>query len=154
MELPSLRIASPDELDVLLPFVRAYHAFEGVSMSDEIRRKAIAPLLVDGQQGRIFLIEVKRSPVGYVALCFGYSIEFAGRDAFIDELYVEESYRGRGIGRTALESVCKEAAKLGIRAVHLEVARKNERARSLYRSMGFDSREKFHLMSRRLDGNS
>lgn len=143
-----IQIADDSHREILLPLVRAYHDFEHVSMSDADREAAIAPLLgAESPRGRIWLIRSGGKPVGYVALCFGYSIEFRGRDAFIDELFIEPRARGCGIGSTALRLVVEEARALGIVALHLEVARDNERAKELYRKWGFRAREQFHLMS-------
>jgi GNAT superfamily N-acetyltransferase len=50
--------------------------------------------------------------VGYIVLTFGYSLEYLGRDAFIDEFYLRESYRGRRWGRRTLESSRRQAAPL------------------------------------------
>jgi len=144
----TLQTAGVAELAALLPLVRAYHEFEQVDMSDQQRREALAPLLQpDSPLGRVWLLLLTGDVVGYVALCFGYSIEFRGRDAFVDELYVEPGARGRGVASAALARVMREAAQLGIVALHLEVARSNERARRLYRRWGFESREQFHMMS-------
>jgi ribosomal protein S18 acetylase RimI-like enzyme len=49
-----------------------------------------------------------------------------------------------------LARVEAEAATLGIRALHLEVARSNVRAQKLYGAAGFRARERFFLMSRRI----
>ncbi|MGF1642035.1 MAG: GNAT family N-acetyltransferase [Thiotrichales bacterium] len=99
---------------------------------------------------RAWLICLGQRPIGYVVLDFGYTIEFGGRDAFIDELFLEEARRGFGYGRAALEVLVSEAAALGIKALHLEVAHSNEPARRLYRTLGFDDRTRFSLMSKRL----
>jgi ribosomal protein S18 acetylase RimI-like enzyme len=147
-----LRQARPCDVETLLPLVRAYHEFEQVSMSDRRRRAAIAPLLEpESNLGAVYLIEDARTCVGYVALCFGYSIEFAGRDAFIDELFVVAAARGRGIGTRVLSLIGEEAVTHGVAALHLEVARDNERARRVYAAAGFEDRQRFHLMSWRLD---
>lgn len=143
-----LQVADPSHRDVLVPLVRAYHEFEHVRMSDAQRAAAVAPLLEpDSALGRIWLIVVDGRQVGYAALCFGYSIEFRGRDAFVDEFFLVESARGRGLGSRVLAQVKRQAAALGIAALHLEVARDNDRARSLYRKWGFRAREQFMLMS-------
>ncbi|HEX7036974.1 MAG TPA: GNAT family N-acetyltransferase [Pseudomonadales bacterium] len=149
---PELVVAGPADEAALLPLVRAYHAFEEVELTDAQRRRALGPLLApDSSFGRIWLVRSAGRTVGYAALCFGYSIEFAGRDAFLDELFIEEAARGRGIGRAVLELVQQQCAALGIGALHLEVARDNVRARRLYEALGFDGRERFHLMSWRAD---
>lgn len=146
----ALQVATPDDLGTLLPLVRAYHDFEGVGLDDRTRESVIRPLLGESDLGHVYLVREGGEVAGYVVLCFGYSIEFAGRDAFVDELFIAEGRRGRGLGRRVLDLVIEEARQLGVRALHLEVARSNQRARTLYASLGFALREGFHLMSRRL----
>jgi GNAT superfamily N-acetyltransferase len=153
-EVMKIRIATLDDADTLLPFVRAYHEFEGITSTSAERAEAVAPLLPEGTAvGRVWLIETKGEAIGYIALCFGYSIEFGGRDAFVDEFYIAEEARGRGIGSAVLEAVKLEAVNFGVRVLHLEVDRGNHAAKRLYSSAGFASRERFHLMSCRLGGD-
>jgi ribosomal protein S18 acetylase RimI-like enzyme len=65
-----------------------------------------------------------------------------------------EKSRGQGIGSEVLEFVKREAAALGVVALHLEVARDNRRARRVYERWGFEAREQFHLMSCYLTSSS
>lgn len=148
----SLQLATERDGPVLESLVRAYHAFEGVGRPGEDITAAIRPLLGQSDLGCAWFICADSQPIGYVVICFGYSIEFSGRDAFIDELFIIEAERGKGIGKTVLALVKAEAARLGVKALHLECARNNERAQRLYKSAGFVSRESFFLMSATLDG--
>ena len=50
-------------------------------------------------------------------------------------------------GKDELQDIQSRARDLDIKALHLEVDRCNERARGPYLSLGFSSRERFHLMS-------
>lgn len=143
----SLIPATQDDLNRVLHYVRAYHEFEGVRLSDEQRTAAINELVSSSDMGRIFLIEVERTTIGYIAVCFGFSIEFVGRDAFIDEMFIVPDYRGRGYGREVLERVKQELKSINVKALHLEVARDNYKAQRLYRGAGFEDREKYYLMS-------
>jgi ribosomal protein S18 acetylase RimI-like enzyme len=147
MDEISLSIAGPEELDALLPLVVAYHAFESIVMTDKKRRLSVEKLIGDGDLGAIWGVKNRDGLVGYIALCFGYSIEFGGRDAFIDEFYLTPEVRGQGIGGDVLKLVKSKATALGVGALHLEVARDNRRARSLYERHGFKSRDLFSLMS-------
>jgi ribosomal protein S18 acetylase RimI-like enzyme len=147
-----LETAGAAQLAALLPLVRGYHEFEGVTMSDAERSAALAPLLEpDSSLGRVWLVRQGGEVVGYAALTFGYSIEFRGRDAFVDELFLVVKARGRGIGSAVLGRVKAHAAALGLVALHLEVARDNLQARRLYERWGFAAREQFHMMSCCLD---
>lgn len=147
ISLPVISVALPDDLDRLLPLVRAYHAFEKIERTDHERRASLAPLLGENPFGAIWLVSQDDEAIGYIALCFGYSIEFGGRDAFVDEFFLVEAARGRGLGRRVLADVSAAAAETGIVALHLEVARSNSRARRFYESLGFAARNRYHLMS-------
>ncbi|MEZ4701586.1 MAG: GNAT family N-acetyltransferase [Rhodothermales bacterium] len=146
-----LRHAQPADLPAVDAFVGAYHRFEGIPAGSAA--EAVRPLLGDNAFGRIWLIDVDGVPAGYVAVCFGYSIEFGGRDAFVDEFFLDEAFRGRGIGSAVLDLLPDAVAPFGVRALHLEVGRDNDRARRLYGARGFEARDGYLLMSRRLDGN-
>lgn len=130
-----------------MPFVRAYHDFEGIRSTELERIHSVTPLLSDASLGRIWLILERGQAVGYIAVCFGYTIEFGGRDAFVDEFFIAQAARSQGLGGRALEAVKGEVARLGVRVIHLEVARTNNGAKQFYSKAGFKSRERFHLMS-------
>jgi GNAT superfamily N-acetyltransferase len=142
-----IREATVEDLPHLLQFVREYHQFERVDLDEGERQVAVRTLLGDKALGRIWLVYVDEVPVGYLALCFGYSIEFAGRDATIDEFYISPAYRGQGLGRQVLGYIKEEARKLNLKALHLEVARGNTTAQRLYERVDFAPREKYMLMS-------
>lgn len=147
--MTALTIARPGDLERLMRMVADYHAEEGIAQSEETRRAALLPLLEGSPHGTIYVIGPARAPIGYVAVSFGWSIEFGGMDGFIDEIYIRPSVRGRGIGSDILLALPNALAKAGMRALHLEVAHDNPRARRLYEKLGFRAREGYGLMSRR-----
>ena len=152
---PVLQLASRSELALLLDLVAAYRREDRESFD---RQKCAAALqcLIDSESlGRAWLIRdearPEAPPVGYLLLCFGFSLEFLGRDAFIDEFFIVAEKRGRGIGKAVLQQVRQEAAALGVKALHLEVAPGNTAAERAYLTAGFKSRRQYYLMSLRLD---
>jgi len=142
-----INIASESDLVELLPLVRAYHEFERFQIAEKEREKSVRRLLSDKSLGTIWCVHLDSELVGYIALCVGYSIEFSGLDAFIDEFYILPKCRGKGIGTKVLELVKVEAKNDGIRALHLEVARSNIKAQNMYTQSNFTAREKYVLMS-------
>jgi len=134
---PQFRLAVDSDADVLLEFMQAYYAFDGHGFDESKARLALTTLLRDARLGLAWLILDDDAAVGYVVLCFGYSLEWLGRDAFVDEFYLREEYRGRGWGRRTMEFVEEAARAAGIRALHLEVVRENTKALELYRQLGF-----------------
>jgi GNAT superfamily N-acetyltransferase len=142
-----IRIASIEDLEILLPLVRAFHEFEDLHITDEQRKSSLTTLLGNAELGGVWLIYSDSQAVGYIALCTGYSIEFSGKDAFIDEFYIRPEFRGKGLGKQTLEFIKIAAKDLDIRAIHLEVARTNINAHRLYSRFNFKVREKYVLMS-------
>lgn len=145
------RRAAPAHLDTLIDFMRAYYAFDGIPFDPVKQRSALSGLMANPQHGRAWLIEYDGQIVGYMAVCFGYSLEFGGRDAFVDELYLLPHMRGKGIGAEAMRVMLETCRTNGIQAVHLEVSPENEAALASYRKAGFERRP-FTLMSKDLSG--
>ena len=142
-----INLATSQNLEDLLPLMRAYHDFEEISMSDVERRNAVSPLLADDALGRIWLIYIQGNIVGYIVITFGYSIELRGQDAYIDEFFIRESSRGLGLGSKVVARVKSELVKYNIVALHLEVAKTNEQAKRFYVNLGFVARDRYELMS-------
>jgi GNAT superfamily N-acetyltransferase len=146
----ALALAGPADLDELLAMLARFNASQGYAFDAAVARHALGALLLRPELGRAYRIVRNGSSVGYAALCFGWSLEWGGRDAFVDELFVEEAARGHGVGRAALRALVEEARRLGVRALHLEVETGNETGRALYQSECFAGNER-RILTRRLD---
>ncbi len=142
-----IKTATSQNLEDLLPLMRAYHDFEEISMSDVERRNAVSPLLTDAALGRIWLVRIQEKVIGYIVITFGYSIELGGRDAYLDEFFISEPNRGLGVGSKVIARVKSELAQHKVVALHLEVAKTNEQARRFYATLGFVARDRYELMS-------
>ena len=110
-------------------------------------RSAIEWLIHNDACGAAWFIEAGGLTAGYMVLTIGYSLEFHGRYGLLDELFVEDAFRGQGIGTQALafaEQVCRLR---GLRALRLEVGRTNPRAQGLYQRSGFEVHDR-NLMTK------
>lgn len=114
-------------------------------LDDATNRAVVRQLIENEQLGKIWLISVDGNAVGYIVLTYGYSLEYAGRDALIDELYLQENYRGRGIGKQTIEFVSDFCRANRIKALHLEVEHENKPAQALYQKTGFVIHDRYFL---------
>jgi ribosomal protein S18 acetylase RimI-like enzyme len=83
----------------------------------------------------MYAIEDDERFAGYLWLCdrdgeLGHSL-------FVYAVEVDEEFRGRGLGRAAMEFAEREARRLGIAKVALNVFGGNDVARGLYLSLGY-----------------
>jgi ribosomal protein S18 acetylase RimI-like enzyme len=136
-EEPQFVRASFADLETVLAFVKKYYEFDGIRFNAPELGRSLELLLRDPSFGRVWLIRVARKEVGYVILTFSYDIEFGGRQGTVTDLYFMEEYRRLGLGSKTfnfLELACRE---LDIKALELQVERKNVAAQAFYRKLGF-----------------
>ena len=145
----TFRLAAEADLPALVELQRDFYAHEGIVFNAAAALQAMRTLISDPALGRLVVIEDEHAIAGFAAIMFGFSLEFRGRSAILDELYVVPSARARGLGTGALrfaEEICVEA---GVQVLQLEVERTNIRAQSLYQRNGFFDRGN-HLLSKHL----
>jgi ribosomal protein S18 acetylase RimI-like enzyme len=143
-----IREAKARDLPALLRMMRSLAEQPPAIPFDEGEvRAALDKFLGHADLGQAWLLWLGEKPAGYVILTLGYSFEFRGRDAFIDELYIEPEFRRRGLGRRALEFLEEKARASGVNALHLEVDRGNDPAMELYRRSGYENHGR-HLLTK------
>ena len=76
--------------------------------------------------------ELEGRLVGLAHMVFHRSTSVAGPDCFLQDLFVEATLRGRGIGRALIEAVYAHAEAAGARRVYWHVLETNAAAVRLY----------------------
>lgn len=125
------------EIDIILPMMQSFYAIDGYPIDIEISRKLFEDFIADVKLGRAWFIYFDDEIVGYVILTFVFSFEYKGTIAFLDELYLNEKSRGKGIGKQVVDFIYQEAVALSLRIIYLEVEGHNEAAQKLYLSKDF-----------------
>jgi len=91
---------------------------------------------------RALIAEQEAQPAGY-ALFFDYYSSWSGRALFLEDIYVRERFRGKGIGKALLASVARIAVREHCYGVHWEVLDWNKKAIKLYELLGAEFREQW-----------
>jgi ribosomal protein S18 acetylase RimI-like enzyme len=144
----ALRLATPADLPALLPRTRALNDHEGIVIGDAALAAALAQLLGDSALGAAWLVEDAGTPIGYAITTYGYDLEFAGREAWLTELWIDPSARGRGAATAVLALLGRELVTRDVHALHLQVRPDNPAAR-LYARVGFETSPR-RVMTQRL----
>lgn len=146
----SVRPAAPSEIDLLLDMMWRYYEFDGLHFDRDIARAAASELIRTPAMGSIWFVEQDGAVVGYAVLVMGYGLEYGGRAALVDELFVAEKYRGDGLGVATLAFLEQHCVSLGVKVMRIEVERKNKRALEIYRRYGFKEHDRY-LMAKRVN---
>jgi GNAT superfamily N-acetyltransferase len=131
------------DLDRVIAMMAKLYATGNAPFDPDRARQATETLLTEPEFGGVWTIDMEGTPAGYLVVVIGYSLEFGGRFGLLDELFVEVSWRGSGIGTEALAFADRECRARGWQALRLEVGQENHRAISLYRRSGFQMHDRF-----------
>jgi len=134
-----------DDINLLVEMMQEFYAIDGYPIDIEQSKKLFPTFISNENLGKVWMIESENQTVGYLILTFIFSFEYGGMIGFVDELYVSEKSRGKGIGKESIAFVQAEAAKLSLKLLYLEVEPHNATAQKLYLAAGF-SEHKRRLM--------
>ena len=125
------------DIETIVPMMQDFYAIDNYPIDVAISKALFLEFLENEHLGRAWLIYFDNEVVGYIILTFIFSFEYKGTIAFLDELYLSEKARGKGIGKAAVDFIQSEARKLSLKIIYLEVEGHNQNAQQLYLSKDF-----------------
>lgn len=125
------------DIPLVVNMMSDFYAIDNYPIDKEVSAGLLMNFIENESLGKGWLILNNDEPVGYVILTFIFSLEYKGRIAFLDELYIKDEARSKGLGKMALDFIKQQAELLSVKLIYLEVEPHNEKAKQLYLSRGF-----------------
>lgn len=136
-------IREAKEFDLLTIGKLTLQLIEAMGNTEGIDIKLIAENcqnLLSEANSHILVAEIKGVVVGFPNFTTRKTILHRGLSGLIDELIIDKSYRGKGIGMQLLSSDIEKSCQLGCCEVEVSTEKKNIKAREFYRQCGFTER--------------
>lgn len=130
-----LRVASPADVAPVTRLVAGFRDFLGGDSPTNAEIEARTTILL-GDRSTEFLL-IGDPETGFVQTRFRLSVWTGSEDAWLEDLFVEESARGEGYGRKLVEAAIARAQARGCDRIQLDVNEANQTALKLYESCGF-----------------
>ncbi len=136
------RPCSPSDFDIITEFIiHLYDEDPGlIQMTKEKAFNTLDLLSKKSDLGAVLVIEDKEHIIGYCILINYWSNEYGGNILHIDELFIKEDYRSKGIGSQLIYQLAKSKFADAV-GLQLEVTPDNARVKKLYEKLGFTLRE-------------
>jgi GNAT superfamily N-acetyltransferase len=132
----SIRAATVDDVPLLRRMIVEFATFERLEKFVTVTEET---LVRDGfgqrQRYRVLLPEWDGKLAGY-AFFFGFYSSFQGPGMFLEDIYVREQFRGKGIGKALMAEVAAIALREGFWAMRWEVLDWNQPAIDFYKKLG------------------
>jgi GNAT superfamily N-acetyltransferase len=110
---------------------------EEVELDREVVTRGVKAVFDDPSRGRYFVADAGGRVVASLLITFEWSDWRNGVVWWIQSVYVEPEFRGRGV-YAGLYAYVKESADASVRGIRLYVDRRNTRAQAVYRRLGMD----------------
>ena len=128
-----IETVSHNNLDDVLPLIRAYQAFYQVADIDDARnREFFSRFGKNSEQGCQFLYRQGERVVGFATVYFSFASTITAKVAVLNDLYTEPDCRGQGIGKQLIEHCRQYAAEQGAARLQWVTAPDNTQAQALY----------------------
>jgi GNAT superfamily N-acetyltransferase len=139
----AIRFAAAEDAGLLLQMIRELAAYEKLA-GEVVAREEDLLRYGFGRERRFeaLIASIDGEPAGFALFLPDFST-FSGRPGlFLEDLYVREAARGRGVGRRLVARLAAIALERDCAALHFNVLTWNP-ARGFYRRLGFAPREEW-----------
>ena len=126
------------DISIITQMMQDFYAIDNYPMDVEVAKTLFQEFITHEHLGKSWLIYSENEIVGYIILTFIFSFEYGGKIAFVDELFIKETARGKGFGKEAIQFIQQEVPKLSLKLLYLEVEPHNENAQKLYLAHDFE----------------
>lgn len=134
--------ATPGDIELLLPLVAGYRRFYRQPPDEAGERRFVAKHLRD-RSSSIFFARCQGAAVGFVQLFESWSTVRLAPVLILEDLFVLEAYRERGIATELINAAISFAREAGAAAMFLETAVDNVRAQQVYEREGWRREDQF-----------
>ena len=147
-----VRAAGPEDAGLILELVRELAAFERepdavAATAEDFRRELASAHPAFG----CLIAELDGRPAGFALFFHNFSTWTGRRGIYLEDLFVRDSARGRGVGRRLIVELARLAVERGCARLDLWVLQWNP-ARRFYEDLGYHWKEDW--LHYRLDGKA
>ncbi len=131
-------LAQPGDVPRLAELLATLFEQEAEFTPDRATHERGLRLIIDDPQiGRILVLRDDATIQGMANLLYTVSTALGARVAILEDMIVDPSCRGRGLGSKLLDAAIEQARAAGCQRITLLTDRANARAQRFYQSRGF-----------------
>ena len=137
MSIFTIRKANIDDCELILHFIRALAKYEKLEKEVVATvEKLQQTLFEDPSYAEVILGFEEDSPVGFALFFHNYSTFLAKPGIYLEDLFVEQSYRGKGYGKALLQKLAQIAVERDCGRLEWSVLDWNRPAIDFYLTLG------------------
>ena len=144
-----IRPARPADVPVILSLIRALADYEKltpeVTATEARLRESLFPTDGTAPAAHCVIAEADGTPAGFALYFFNYSTFLARPGLYLEDLFVQPGFRGRGLGKALLLHLAKLANQRGCGRMEWAVLDWNQPAIDFYQSLGAVAKDEWTI---------
>ena len=149
----TVRDAVPDDLDLIVQFIRALADYERLGSEVRLDRDLLrAHLFGPRPMAEVVIAEIDDDAAGFALFFHNFSTFEGAPGLYLEDLFVRPEMRGSGVGRALLAHLARLAVERGCARLEWSVLDWNAPAIAFYRSLGARGMDEWTV--NRLDGQA
>lgn len=132
----NIRRLNASDKELYMELVNEFYHSDAVlhPVKTENHEVMFAELMRSDVYAECYIIEFREKVAGFIMIAKTFSQESGGLVVWIEEIFIREEFRSKGLGSAALEFIEKTVPASRYR---LEIEPDNDRARKLYTRLGY-----------------
>jgi GNAT superfamily N-acetyltransferase len=143
-----IKLATPDQRDIIIEMINELWTYDDVAADRDNINRAVDLVFSQPDLAEIHLLYEGDEVAGYFILVPSFGIEYGGLYVTLDELFVREPFRRRGLGRQIINFVLDRCREQGWLVVEAMAFQENKTAQYFYGAHGFTPQPWVHLCRR------
>jgi len=136
MEKLTIRFAEPSDIPSLLRFILELAAYEQLEDQVVATEALLQEWLFEKKKAEVLLAVVDGNPVGSALFFHNFSTFLGRAGIYLEDLYVQPAYRGRGYGKALLKRLAQITVERGCGRLEWACLDWNQPSIEFYRSLG------------------
>ncbi len=132
----SIRFAGPEDVSTILSFIMRLAEFENLSHEVMATEEILKDSLFIKNQAEVIIGELKGEPVAFALFFHNFSTFLGKANLYLEDLFVDDSCRGMGLGKVMFSCLAKIAVERGCERLDWWCLDWNEGSIAFYLSMG------------------
>jgi GNAT superfamily N-acetyltransferase len=141
----TIRLATIEDLDLLVPLFDAYRVFYRKSSDPDLARRFLSERLRNNQSTIFLALRPDGTAAGFTQLFPTYSSAAAAPILILNDLFVDPDCRRQGVGGLLLDAAVRFGRDTGAVRLTLSTEVTNSAAQALYESEGWVRQSEFHV---------
>ena len=139
------RFAVREDIRLVFKFIKDLAAYENLSDKVVVTEAILDDWLFAQQKAEVVFCELAGKPIGFTLFFYNFSTFLGQSGLFLEDLYIEPEWRGRGYGKAIFVKLAEIALERGCGRLDWWCLNWNQPSRDFYESIGAQHLEEWRI---------